>query len=627
MKKIKLIIWDLDDTFWQGTLSEEEIIPIEENVQLVIKLSKRGIVSSICSKNDFEEAMNQLNALKIDNYFVFESIDWSSKGPRIKNIVQDMNLREENVLFIDDNELNLNEAKYFCPNIHILLPIKKELENLYRLANTLGKDDGQLTRLQNYKVLEEKTVAEKLAVSNTDFLFDCNIQIQIHSERKDIETHIRRVYELIGRTNQLNFTKKRSTFEALQGQLKEENIEMGYVTAQDNFGDYGIVGLYALDTKINELVHFLFSCRSMGMGIENYVYQQLNEPKLITIEPVAYHVDKNKKSPWINQSTNKIRNERQDIQHAATEKTILIKGSCEIEWVIDLLSTDAPFSKEIGHLNTKTGADITSFNHSTNVYNSFYLTSAQKECLGKEVPLWDDELVSTDMNKNNYDIVFLSGFLDQWEGVYQRKGTGEKIALGIEKIDYTSRKMLEEQIRKTQKEDNQKYIQQQRKKIDGFTNKYVYVGKVSAVEAADNFKKIVKKVPKETLVVIMLPSDFQVTSYGENRRRQGEERGLYNQAIWQALKGYKNVRYINFSTFTHSESDFLETQDHFTKKIYYEVALEMQKIINETVNHQVNRISAEEFRQKKFRNSYSTMNALGLLKPLIKSKNFIQSKK
>ena len=34
---IKIIIWDLDDTFWKGTLSEGGITPIAENIKLVKK--------------------------------------------------------------------------------------------------------------------------------------------------------------------------------------------------------------------------------------------------------------------------------------------------------------------------------------------------------------------------------------------------------------------------------------------------------------------------------------------------------------------------------------------------------------------------------------------------------------
>ena len=35
IKTIKLIVWDLDDTFWTGTLSEGGATSIAENIQLV----------------------------------------------------------------------------------------------------------------------------------------------------------------------------------------------------------------------------------------------------------------------------------------------------------------------------------------------------------------------------------------------------------------------------------------------------------------------------------------------------------------------------------------------------------------------------------------------------------------
>ena len=36
--KIKLVIWDLDDTFWSGTISEEKIISSDYNIDLLKKL-------------------------------------------------------------------------------------------------------------------------------------------------------------------------------------------------------------------------------------------------------------------------------------------------------------------------------------------------------------------------------------------------------------------------------------------------------------------------------------------------------------------------------------------------------------------------------------------------------------
>ena len=50
---VKLVIWDMDETFWQGTISEGPIVFVEENIRAVKKLTDCGIVNAICSKNDF----------------------------------------------------------------------------------------------------------------------------------------------------------------------------------------------------------------------------------------------------------------------------------------------------------------------------------------------------------------------------------------------------------------------------------------------------------------------------------------------------------------------------------------------------------------------------------------------
>ncbi len=78
LKEIKLVIWDLDDTFWTGTLSENGASPIQENIKLVKDLTNRGIVNSICSKNDYRTVIKELNKPEYQNvleYFVFPSVD------------------------------------------------------------------------------------------------------------------------------------------------------------------------------------------------------------------------------------------------------------------------------------------------------------------------------------------------------------------------------------------------------------------------------------------------------------------------------------------------------------------------------------------------------------------------
>ena len=152
MEQIKLVIWDLDDTFWAGTISDGPVRQIKRNREIVIALAKRGIISSICSKNDESVALAELQKSSMADYFVLPSIDWSPKGPRIRKLIEDLNLRPINVLFIDDLAKNLEEARFVSPELNVALP--DILENLLDDPSVAGKPDPALKRLKQFKVLD-----------------------------------------------------------------------------------------------------------------------------------------------------------------------------------------------------------------------------------------------------------------------------------------------------------------------------------------------------------------------------------------------------------------------------------------------------------------------------------------
>ena len=241
LNRIKLIIWDLDDTFWSGTLSEDENIDrIIDNEDLVRALSYRGIVNAICSKNEEKQVKDKLLEMgDIKEFFVFNSINWEPKGNRIKKMIEDMNLRPSNVLFIDDNHMNLEEAKYYNPGLLVDYPscipiLKQNLKNI-------GKDDYSLSRLSQYKTLEEKVIEMDNYNNNDDFLRDSDIVVEIV---EDCKSEVDRISEMILRTNQLNFTKERISKDELVNLLNDTKYRNGYIKAKDKFGDYGIVGFF-----------------------------------------------------------------------------------------------------------------------------------------------------------------------------------------------------------------------------------------------------------------------------------------------------------------------------------------------------------------------------------------------
>lgn len=326
--QVRLVIWDLDDTFWDGMLTEGGARLIDANVALVKALCARGIVSSIASKNDLAEARALLRGAGIWEYFIFPRIAFEPKGPAIAAIIDAANLRPDNVLFIDDLPLNLAEARHFAPGIMTALP-SEILPHLLDLPQARGKDDSGLTRLRQYKNLEEKAFDQDGATgSNEDFLRGCDIHLSIDY---DIEPEFERVVELINRSNQLNFTKRRiETAEqraAFRLGLGAFGAHAGIVRVSDRYGDYGIVGFYLTINPdgSNRLADFVFSCRTMNMGIEQYVYDMLKRPAIDIVGPVANGLAMFDRIDWIT------RDQAGAVAAvAATDDKLVLVGGCDL---------------------------------------------------------------------------------------------------------------------------------------------------------------------------------------------------------------------------------------------------------------------------------------------------------
>lgn len=335
--KVKLVVWDLDDTFWTGTLLEGGIAPVPANVELVKELSRRGIVNSICSKNDPEKVRNVLSEMGIWDYFVFPHVAFSPKGHAIAEMLERAGLRAENTLFIDDNPSNLEEVKFFNPGIMVAHP-SDVLDTMSSHPNCAGKADPELTRLNQYRFLQRKVEDRNATVlSNEDFLRQSNVRVAIDY---DVEANFDRVVELINRTNQLNYTKKRlETPEAIQSfreDLKAFGHNSGCVWVSDNYGDYGLAGFFMMKVRSNtrKLIHFVFSCRTMNMGIEQYVYEMLGRPDLDIVAPVSYGIETHAAVDWINRDASGGHD-----SHAERSKLLLL-GGCDLLQLASYCSTN-----------------------------------------------------------------------------------------------------------------------------------------------------------------------------------------------------------------------------------------------------------------------------------------------
>ena len=153
-EKIRLVIWDLDETFWDGTLTEGGMRYRRDIHDIVVELAQRGVVSSICSKNDMATVREILEREGIWEYFVFPSINWDAKGPRLAALVETAQLRAPTVLFIDDNPMNRGEAQHYVPGIQVA--DETIIPQLLESGTLASKEDRALTRLNQYKLLERR---------------------------------------------------------------------------------------------------------------------------------------------------------------------------------------------------------------------------------------------------------------------------------------------------------------------------------------------------------------------------------------------------------------------------------------------------------------------------------------
>src|SRR5678815_3970601 len=110
-KEVKCVVWDLDNTIWNGTLLESDVVRLKPKVADVIReLDSRGILQSIASKNNYEDAMTKLSELAIEQYFLYPEIHWNPKSESISNIQRNMNIGIDTILFIDDQPFERDEV-------------------------------------------------------------------------------------------------------------------------------------------------------------------------------------------------------------------------------------------------------------------------------------------------------------------------------------------------------------------------------------------------------------------------------------------------------------------------------------------------------------------------------------
>jgi FkbH-like protein len=267
-KPIKLVIWDLDDTLWDGVLLEGDRPALFPHLKrVIVGLDELGILQSIASRNDCAVACGHLRDLDILQYFLAPRIDWSAKSQSVATIVETLNIGLDCVLFIDDQGFEREEVCCAHPQVRTLSASEaRYLLDDPQIMPAVVTDDAPLRRVR-YLEAEVRARSEREFTGPAEqFLRSLNLELTVdRATASDLD----RTEELIARTNQLNSTGVLYSRDELQCFLASSRHTLLVASLRDRFGDYGRVGIVLLEAAddIWTVKLLLVSCRVLSRGI------------------------------------------------------------------------------------------------------------------------------------------------------------------------------------------------------------------------------------------------------------------------------------------------------------------------------------------------------------------------
>jgi FkbH-like protein len=267
-KDIKCVVWDLDNTLWDGVLLESDNVRLKSGIRETIQiLDSRGILHSIASKGSFDDAMNKLNQFELAEYFLYPEIHWNAKSVSISRIQENLNLGLDTLLFIDDQPFERDEVQHVHPEI-LCLDASEYTSLLHhqRLNPKFITEDSSKRRKMYLDDMKRKKEEDEFAGPKKEFLESLNMTFIISEAQ---EEDLKRSEELTQRTNQLNTTGISYSIEDLKAFIRSERHKLLIGELTDKYGSYGKISLALL--KLNEkhwdLKLFLMSCRVMARGV------------------------------------------------------------------------------------------------------------------------------------------------------------------------------------------------------------------------------------------------------------------------------------------------------------------------------------------------------------------------
>ncbi len=314
-KTKKVLALDLDNTLWGGVIGDDgqegivigqetaEAEAFTEMQEYCKSLGQLGVLLTVCSKNDRENALLGLNhpdSVLHENDFVFMAANWEPKDQNLTKTAEALSLLPESFVFVDDNPAEREIVSVQLPGV-AAPPFASPAECI-RVLDGAGYFEAALfseadtKRMDMYRANIQRTHMEKSYASYTEYLLGLEMQAEIQDFTA---LALPRIVQLTNKSNQFNLTTRRYTqSEMAQIAASDKYIRL-YGRLKDKFGDNGIVSVVIgeIAGKTLHMELWLMSCRVLKRHMEYAMLDELiaqcRRRSMETICGYYYQTDKN----------------------------------------------------------------------------------------------------------------------------------------------------------------------------------------------------------------------------------------------------------------------------------------------------------------------------------------------
>lgn len=287
----KCLVLDLDNTLWGGVIGDDGLDGIvlgqgsalgEAYVDFqrwVQDQARRGVLLAVCSKNDEANAESPFGkhpemVLSRADITAFVA-NWEDKPSNLRKIAQSLNIGIDSLVFVDDNPFERNIVRRELPTVAVPeLPEDPALYSIclsdagYFEALTVTADD--MARGKQYQANVQRQTLQAAATDLNAYLASLQMNLLVKPfDRLDLK----RIVQLINKTNQFNLTTRRYTETQVEGLIGSPDTINLCFRLTDSLGDNGIISVIIgrLDKPAAELTidTWLMSCRVLGRQVEN----------------------------------------------------------------------------------------------------------------------------------------------------------------------------------------------------------------------------------------------------------------------------------------------------------------------------------------------------------------------